>query len=207
MIPLLLATANVGKVREMQAIWSDQGYQLHGQGELGIESVAETGLTFIENALLKARHGASQSGMAALAEDSGLCVPALHGAPGLYSARYAGENASDVDNNALLLQTMAAFQGQARAAYYVTCMVFLDSAEDPSPLVAQGFWSGHIGVAPQGAGGFGYDPLFWPLGSERSAAQWSIVEKNQVSHRALATRRLLQLLAERQAPQPLSESD
>lgn len=204
---LLLATANAGKIRELDSLLSPRGYQIHAQNDLGIAGAAETGSTFVENALLKARHGAALSGMAALAEDSGLCVPALQGAPGLFSARYAGEDASDAENNQRLLDEMQGLQGAERGAYYVACMVFLESAEDPAPIVAQGFWSGAIAPAPQGEGGFGYDPLFWPRGSTRSAAEWTLVEKNRVSHRALALERLLKLLAERQAPQPLSERD
>ncbi|WP_414039834.1 RdgB/HAM1 family non-canonical purine NTP pyrophosphatase [Acidithiobacillus sp. M4-SHS-6] len=204
---LLLATSNAGKIRELDSLLSPRGYMVHGQNDLGIAGAAETGRTFVENALLKARHGAALSGMAALAEDSGLCVPALQGAPGLFSARYAGEGASDAENNQRLLQQMRGLHGAARDAYYVACMVFLESADDPAPIVAQGFWSGSIATAAQGEGGFGYDPLFWPRGSTRSAAEWSLAEKNRVSHRALALERLLVLLAERQAPQPLSERD
>ncbi|PKY10717.1 non-canonical purine NTP pyrophosphatase, RdgB/HAM1 family [Acidithiobacillus marinus] len=204
---LLLATGNAGKIRELQSLLSPRGYQVHAQNDLGIAGVAETGRTFVENALLKARHGAALSGMAALAEDSGLCVPALQGAPGLFSARYAGEGASDAENNQHLLQQMQELQDTERGAYYVACMVLLESAEDPAPIVVQGFWSGAIATIPQGEGGFGYDPLFWPSGSTRSAAQWTLAEKNRVSHRARALERLLTLLAERQVPQPLSESD
>ncbi|MHB1320622.1 MAG: RdgB/HAM1 family non-canonical purine NTP pyrophosphatase [Acidithiobacillus ferrivorans] len=207
MTPLLLATGNAGKVRELQPVLAARGFAVVGQTELGISSIAETGLSFVENALLKARHAAAQSGMATLAEDSGLCVPYLQGAPGLYSARYAGPKASAATNNAKLLTMLAGAQGEARAAYYVACMVFLESAADPSPLVAQGFWRGVIGEHPVGDGGFGYDPLFWPAGGLRSAAQWRLEEKNDCSHRALALRRLLALLAERQAPQPLSLND
>lgn len=209
MTPLLLATGNAGKVRELQPVLAAHGFAVVGQTELGISSIAETGSTFVENALLKAHHAASQGGMATLAEDSGLCVPYLQGAPGLYSARYAGPEASAATNNAKLLTMLAGARGAARAAYYVTCMVFLESAADPSPLVAQGFWRGIIGEHPAGGGGFGYDPLFWPAGGLRSAAQWSLEEKNACSHRALALRRLLELLAERQVPppQPLSLND
>lgn len=207
MTPLLLATGNAGKVRELQPVLAARGFAVVGQTGLGISSIAETGLTFVENALLKARHAASQSGMATLAEDSGLCVPYLQGAPGLHSARYAGPEASAAANNAKLLTMLAGVEGAARAAYYVACMVFLESAADPSPLVAQGFWQGVIGEHPVGGGGFGYDPLFRPTGGRRSAAQWSLEEKNDCSHRALALRRLLALLAERQAPQPLSLND
>ncbi|MBU2830609.1 RdgB/HAM1 family non-canonical purine NTP pyrophosphatase [Acidithiobacillus ferriphilus] len=207
MTPLLLATGNAGKVRELQPVLAARGFAVVGQTGLGISSIAETGLTFVENALLKARHAASQSGMATLAEDSGLCVPYLQGAPGLHSARYAGPEASAAANNAKLLTMLTGVEGAARAAYYVACMVFLESAADPSPLVAQGFWQGVIGEHPVGGGGFGYDPLFRPAGGRRSAAQWSLEEKNDCSHRALALRRLLALLAERQAPQPLSLND
>jgi XTP/dITP diphosphohydrolase len=207
MTPLLLATGNAGKVRELQPVLAAHGFAVVSQTELGISSIAETGSTFVENALLKARHAASESGMAALAEDSGLCVPYLQGAPGLYSARYAGPEASDAANNTKLLTMLAEARGEARAAYYVACMVLLESAADPSPLVAQGFWRGAIGEHPAGDEGFGYDPLFWPAGGLRSAAQRGLEEKNDCSHRAVALRRLLELLAERQTPQPLSLND
>jgi len=207
MTPLLLATGNAGKLRELQPILAAHGFAVVSQKEQGISSIEETGTTFVENTLLKARHAASQSGMAALAEDSGLCVPYLQGAPGLYSARYAGPEASDAANNAKLLTMLAGARGEARAAYYVACMVFLESAADPSPLVAQGFWGGTIGEHPVGDGGFGYDPLFWPAGGACSAAQCNLEGKNNHSHRATALRRLLELLAERQAPQPLSLND
>ena len=167
MTPLLLATGNAGKVRELQPVLAARGFAVVGQTGLGISSIAETGLTFVENALLKARHAASQSGMATLAEDSGLCVPYLQGAPGLHSARYAGPEAGAAANNAKLLTMLAGVEGAARAAYYVACMVFLESAADPSPLVAQGFWQGVIGEHPVGGGGFGYDPLFRPAGGRR----------------------------------------
>ncbi|MEY2336284.1 RdgB/HAM1 family non-canonical purine NTP pyrophosphatase [Acidithiobacillus ferrianus] len=207
MTPLLLATGNPGKVRELRPVLAAHGFVVVGQKERGIASIEETGTTFVENALLKARHAARQSGMAALAEDSGLCVPFLQGSPGLYSARYAGPESDDTANNAKLLATLAGVRGCARAAHYVCCMVFLDSLADPAPLVAQGFWRGRIGVRPVGRGGFGYDPLFWPEGGKRSAAQLNPAEKNRDSHRARALRRLLELLAERQEPQPLSLRD
>ncbi len=207
MRPLLLATGNAGKIREMQRVLLAQGYAIQGQNALNIAGIEETGSTFVENALIKARHGAAHAQMPTLAEDSGLCVPALQGAPGLFSARFAGVGASDAENNALLLQRMRDLTGPLREAYYVASMVFLESADDPAPLVAQGFWRGKIGMSPQGEGGFGYDPVFWPLGSSRSAAQWTMAEKNQMSHRSRALQRLLDLLQERQAPQPLSESD
>lgn len=207
MTRMILASSNAGKIREMQLILADAGYEVIGQKNLGIASVEETGTTFVENALLKARHASAQGGMAACAEDSGLCVPALGGAPGLYSARYAGDEATDAMNNHRLLEAMKPFRGEARNAFYVACIVCVESAVDSSPLVAQGFWRGCIGESLQGTGGFGYDPLFWPVGSVRSAAEWSIEEKNRLSHRAGALRRLLELLAERQPPHPLSLRD
>ncbi|MDX5936372.1 RdgB/HAM1 family non-canonical purine NTP pyrophosphatase [Acidithiobacillus thiooxidans] len=207
MKPILLASSNAGKIREMRTLLNAHGYIVHGQDEQGIKGAEESGRTFVENALLKARHAAAISGMASLAEDSGLCVPALQGAPGLFSARYAGPGATDAENNQRLLEQMRALTGASRAAYYIACMVFMESADDPAPIVAQGFWMGTIGKSLQGEGGFGYDPLFRPLGGARSAAEWTLAEKNQVSHRAHALRRLLAMLQERQAPQSLSESD
>jgi len=140
--PILLASSNAGKIRELRTLLGEYGYTVHGQDEQGIKGAEESGSTFVENALLKARHAAAISGMASLAEDSGLCVPALKGAPGLFSARYAGVGATDAENNQRLLEQMRALTGPSRAAYYIACMVFMESADDPAPIVAQGFWMG-----------------------------------------------------------------
>jgi XTP/dITP diphosphohydrolase len=195
---VVLATGNAGKQRELAALLSPHGLDLILQSRLCIAPIAETGATFEANALLKARNAASASGLAALADDSGLEVDSLGGRPGVQSARYAGENATDEQNNALLLQELAGKTGPLRAARYRCVIVFLRSADDPAPLVASGTWEGRIAAAPRGDGGFGYDPLFIARGFTATVAQMSQADKNAVSHRGKALRHLLQLL-DRQA--------
>jgi len=209
MTELVLATGNPGKLRELTPPLAALGFTLHTQADLGIAAVDETAGTFVENALLKARHAAQCSGMAALAEDSGLCVPALGGAPGLFSARYAGEQATDAENNAKLLRAMELLEGGARQAYFTCCMVYLTGADDPSPLIGQGFWSGEIARAPRGSGGFGYDPIFYPAGLGGSAAELDGPQKGALSHRGAALRALLALLRQQgySSPQPASPRD
>ena len=188
---LIIASHNPGKIRELQAVLGHR-WQVLPQAELGVGDVEETGSTFIENALIKARHACSHAHCAALADDSGLVVPALGGAPGLRSARYSGGD--DEANNALLLNNMSTLEAEDRAAFYVAVVVMLKHAEDPTPLIAEGRWHGAIATAPRGTGGFGYDPLFVPDGYEQHAAELSSEEKNRVSHRALAVQQLLQQL-------------
>lgn len=189
---LIIASHNPGKIREFQAVLGHR-WQVRPQAEMGVGDVEETGSTFVENALIKARHACAQTHSAALADDSGLVVPALGGAPGLRSARYSGGD--DEANNALLLKNMAALEPEDRAAFYVAVVVLLKHAEDPTPLIAEGRWHGRIATAPRGTGGFGYDPLFVPDGYEQQAAELPSEEKNRVSHRALAVQQLLQQLA------------
>ncbi len=189
---LIIASHNPGKIREFQAVLGHR-WQVRPQAEMGVGDVEETGSTFVENALIKARHACAQTHSAALADDSGLVVPALGGAPGLRSARYSGGD--DDANNALLLKNMAALEPEDRAAFYVAVVVLLKHAEDPTPLIAEGRWHGSIATAPRGTGGFGYDPLFVPDGYEQHAAELPSEEKNRVSHRALAIQQLLQQLA------------
>ena len=188
---LIIASHNPGKIREFQAVLGHR-WQVRPQAEMGVGDVEETGSTFVENALIKARHACSQAHCAALADDSGLVVPALGGAPGLRSARYSGGD--DEANNALLLKNMATLD-EDRAAFYVAVVVLLKHADDPTPLIAEGRWHGRIATAPRGTGGFGYDPLFVPDGYEQHAAELSSEEKNRVSHRALAVQQLLQQLS------------
>ena len=188
---LIIASHNPGKIREFQAVLGHR-WQVRPQAEMGVGDVEETGSTFVENALIKARHACSQAHCAALADDSGLVVPALGGAPGLRSARYSGGD--DEANNALLLKNMATLD-EDRAAFYVAVVVLLKHADDPTPLIAEGRWHGQIATAPRGTGGFGYDPLFVPDGYEQHAAELPSEEKNRVSHRALAVQQLLQQLA------------
>ena len=178
----ILASNNSKKIAELAAILARFGMEIKAQRDYGIEEIPETGLTFIENALIKARHAARQSGLPAIADDSGLCVPALGGAPGIYSARYSGEG--DDGNNRKLL---AALENVAdRRAYYVCLIVYLRHADDPLPIIAQGLWHGTIALEARGDGGFGYDPLFVPAGDSRTAAEYSAAEKNSISHRARA---------------------
>ena len=188
---LIIASHNPGKIREFQAVLGHR-WQVRPQAEVGVGDVEETGNTFVENALIKARHACAQTHSAALADDSGLVVPALGGAPGLRSARYSGGD--DEANNALLLKNMATLEAEDRAAFYVAVVVLLKHAEDPTPLIAEGRWHGRIAIAPRGTDGFGYDPLFVPDGYEQHAAELPSEEKNRVSHRALAVQQLLQQL-------------
>ena len=179
---ILLASNNGKKIAELSAILASFGIEIKAQRDYGIEDVPETGLTFIENALITARHAARQSGLPAIADDSGLCVPALGGAPGIYSARYSGEG--DAGNNRKLLAALENVQD--RRAYYVCLIVYLRHADDPLPIIAQGLWHGTIALEARGDGGFGYDPLFVPAGDSRTAAEYSAAEKNSISHRARA---------------------
>jgi len=179
---ILLASNNGKKIAELSAILASFGIEIKAQRDYGIEDVPETGLTFIENALIKARHAARQSGLPAIADDSGLCVPALGGAPGIYSARYSGEG--DAGNNRKLLAALENVQD--RRAYYVCLIAYLRHADDPLPIIAQGLWHGTIALEARGDGGFGYDPLFVPAGDSRTAAEYSAAEKNSISHRARA---------------------
>lgn len=194
---LLLASNNPGKLKEFSALLAPLGIsQIVPQGQLGIPEAEEPYGTFIENALAKARHASRLSGLPALADDSGLCVDALGGAPGVLSARYAGEPKSDQRNNEALL---AALDGtENRHAHYYCVLVLVRSAEDPQPIIADAVWRGHILPAPRGEGGFGYDPLFQAQGYEISVAEMASVEKNRVSHRAQA---LVQLVNRLQALQ------
>ena len=179
---IVLASNNGKKIRELGAILAASDIHIQPQSDFGIGEVAETGTTFIENALIKARHAAAISGLPAIADDSGLCVPALGGAPGIYSARYSGEG--DAGNNRKLLAALENVQD--RRAYYVCLIAYLRHADDPLPIIAQGLWHGTIALEARGDGGFGYDPLFVPAGDSRTAAEYSAAEKNSISHRARA---------------------
>jgi len=187
----LLASNNDGKRKEFAALLEPIGISLISQGELAIPEAPEPYLTFLENALAKARHAARLSGLPSLADDSGLCVDALGGAPGVHSARYAGEPKSDARNNALLLERMAGIAD--RRAAFVCTLVLIRHAEDPDPIVAQGRWPGNIVQQPSGSGGFGYDPLFWINELSCTSADLSSQQKNSFSHRAQAMRRLIEL--------------
>jgi len=190
----VLASSNAGKLRELAAILAPLGYELVTQSSLGIDTPPETGSTFAENALLKARHAARLSGFPALADDSGIEVDALDGRPGVYSARYAGEGATDLANLQKMLEELRGVPLERRSARYQCIIAFARNAEDPAPLIAQGSWEGRVLSAPRGTGGFGYDPIFQPAGLDVSAAELSAEEKNARSHRGEALRALARLL-------------
>jgi XTP/dITP diphosphohydrolase len=193
-VKAVLASGNAGKVREFAALLAARDIEVMPQSAFAIETPEETGTTFLENALLKARHAAAKAGLPALADDSGLEVDALGGRPGVWSARYAGEHASDADNLTLLLRELAAVPDERRTARFRCVLVFLREPQDPQAVVATRVWEGRVLRAPRGANGFGYDPVFQPLGLALSAAELSAAEKNVVSHRAQALRALLAAL-------------
>lgn len=193
---VVLASGNAGKLKEFQALLGDR-LTLVPQSELGIESVEETGATFAENALLKARHAAEASGLPAVADDSGLEVDALDGQPGVRSARYAGRDGDAAANNAKLLRELEGVSGAGRAARFRAIVVYVETAADERPLVAEGRWEGFIAHAPRGTNGFGYDPLFFDGRAHRTSAELDPAEKNLRSHRGKAVRRLRALLDER----------
>ena len=186
---LVLASGNAGKLVELRELLGD-GFELHPQSEFGVSDADETGLSFIENAILKARHAAHRTGLPALADDSGLCVDALHGAPGLYSARYAGTHGDAEANIEKLLGALAGTPEDARTARFVCVLALVHSADDPMPLVAEGIWEGCILHARAGANGFGYDPVFFSPAHGCSAAQLPAAVKNRDSHRGVALRQL-----------------
>ena len=193
----VLASGNSGKLREMTGLLEPLGFRLRPQSNWQIPEADELATTFVENALIKARHAAGIVGLPAIADDSGLVVPALMGAPGIYSARYAGEAASSDDNIRKLLAELERDAGIDRRAYFFCAIVLLESASDPAPLLATARWHGSILNTPQGHDGFGYDPVFAVGNSGKSAAEMSIEEKQKVSHRGQALRKLLVQLSER----------
>jgi XTP/dITP diphosphohydrolase len=201
---LVIATGNVGKLREFRSLLAGMPFELTSSAELGLSSPEETGGTFLANALLKARHAANLSGSAAIADDSGLEVDALNGAPGIYSARYAGASADDAANNAKLLRALAGLPMEQRRARYRCALVFIENTVDAAPLIAEAEWQGFILDAARGAGGFGYDPYFWLPELSKTAAELEASEKNLLSHRGKAMRALREQLAarEQQAAQP-----
>lgn len=196
---IVLASGNRGKLAELRQLLAGLDFEVVAQTDLGVGDADETGLSFVENALIKARHAAQATGLPALADDSGLCVDALDGAPGLYSARYAGRHGDDGANNRLLLQRLHGVEDARRGAHFHCSLVLLRHARDPAPLIAEGRWFGRVLTAPRGDKGFGYDPLFLPHGFERSGAEFEAAEKNRLSHRGLATAQLLQLLQQERA--------
>lgn len=199
-VRIVAATGNRGKLEEIRRLFSGLDLVLSAQSELGIDSPEETGASFVENALIKARHAASLAGLPAIADDSGLAVAALDGRPGIRSARYAGPQASDAGNIARLLQELDGLTGDERRASFHCVAVFVASQEDPEPLVAEGVWPGLILEHPRGQGGFGYDPVFYDPDAGKTAAEMTAEEKNAASHRGRAFRRLAELLAARGVP-------
>ncbi|MXV06177.1 MULTISPECIES: RdgB/HAM1 family non-canonical purine NTP pyrophosphatase [unclassified Xanthomonas] len=199
---LVLASSNAGKLEELHALLDDVGVELIAQSTLGVSDADETGLTFVENALLKARHAARVTGLPALADDSGICVDALHGAPGLYSARYAGEHGNAQANIDKLLDALRDVPDAQRGAHFYCVLVLLRHAEDPQPLLVEGRWRGRIAHARAGSGGHGYDPVFLDPEHGQTAAEMPLALKNRISHRALALQQLKQRLADLLAAQP-----
>jgi len=193
---LVLASDNRGKLKELTALLSDSGFSVVGQGALGVTPAEETGETFVENAILKARNAALQTGRPAIADDSGLEVDALNGAPGVYSARFAGDHASDSDNVTQLLSRLENIPWEDRNARFRCLMVYLRQADDPAPLICEGTWSGVVTQAPSGHNGFGYDPVFWVPDEGCTAAELDSERKNGLSHRARALRMLVERLKE-----------
>ena len=192
---LVLASGNKGKLRELAHMLEPLGFEVVSQADFNVEPVEETGLTFVENALLKAREAARMSGLPALGDDSGLVVDALDGRPGIYSSRFAGEDATDADNNDKLLTELADLPMERRAAHFHCCLVLLRHEADPAPVIAEGIWHGHILEAPRGNGGFGYDPLFHDRRLSAAAAELPMEEKARVSHRGKALAKLVKRLS------------
>jgi XTP/dITP diphosphohydrolase len=190
---LVLASNNAGKLAEFAQLLAPLGFAIKSQRELDIPEAEEPFGTFVENALAKARHAAQLSGLPALADDSGICVPALGGAPGVQSARYAGEPRSDAANNAKLVHDIAAYDD--KSAYYYCVLVMVRHAEDPQPIIADGVWHGQLIEQPRGQGGFGYDPYFFLPSLDKTAAELSAEEKNRLSHRGQALRALINKLS------------
>lgn len=191
---LVLATSNKGKLIELAGLLQPLGWQVRAQSEWQISDADETGLTFVENAIIKARHAAHHTGLPALADDSGIAVDALQGAPGIYSARYAGVGSSDQDNIDKLLTAMRGVPAEQRQASFHCVLVYLRHAEDPTPIICHGQWRGQITEQAIGDKGFGYDPVFWVASENCTAAQLSAAQKQQLSHRGQALRAMVQQL-------------
>lgn len=191
---VVLASGNAGKIKEIQAILKNQ--TVIPQSDFNVEEADETGLTFVENAIIKAKNAALYSGLPAIADDSGLVVDALDGAPGVISARYAGTGASDQDNLLKLLDSMEGVKNEQRTARFVCVLVFMRHVNDPLPIIAQGLWEGFILPQPVGENGFGYDPIFWVPTHQKASAELSAEVKNSISHRAQALAQLTRFIQE-----------
>lgn len=199
MTELVVATGNKGKLKEINEVLSPLGYQVRGQNEFDVVEAEETGLTFVENAILKARSTSQQTGKAAMADDSGLEVDALLGQPGIYSARYSGPNATDALNNEKLLDALKDIPEAQRTARFQCVMVYLRHPKDPTPIICQGTWEGRIGFSKKGDNGFGYDPLFYVPSENCMAAELAPSVKNSLSHRGQALKKLVQSIKLRDA--------
>lgn len=191
---IILASSNAGKLKEFKQLFANKAVQVLPQAHFRIDDAKETGLSFVENAIIKARHAAKCSGLPAIADDSGLEVDALRGKPGIYSARFSGENATDASNNEKLLQLLKSTPDASRTARFHCALVLMRHSEDPTPIIAQGSWEGRILHEPQGDNGFGYDPLFFATEQQQVSALLPSEVKNQVSHRAIAMAKLSQML-------------
>jgi len=191
---LVLASSNPGKLRELSAMLKPLGITVRTQGEWVVEDAVEDGLTFVENALIKARHASKHTGLPALGDDSGLVVDALQGRPGIYSSRYAGPDADDQANNRKLLAALNGVTAENRGAHFYCAMAWMRYAEDPAPLISIGCWSGYILEEQRGDGGFGYDPLFWLPSKQCTSAELAAEEKNRLSHRGQALSNLVALM-------------
>lgn len=194
-VKIVLASSNPGKLTEFQQLLAGAGFDVRPQSEFNLIDAVENGLSFVENAIIKARHACQATGLPALADDSGIEVDALNGAPGIYSARFAGTGASNQDNNQKLLQTLADTPAPLRTARYQCVLVYMRHATDPTPVICQASWEGRILSAAAGDGGFGYDPLFYLPSHNCSVAELSKQEKGTISHRAKALKQMLQALS------------
>ena len=191
---LVLASSNPGKLLELSALLDESGYKIIPQADFNVPEVAETGTTFVENAIIKARHAAQYTGLAALADDSGIVIDALNGEPGVLSARFSGSDASNESNNALLVEKLRSVPEAQRGARYQAVIVYMRNAADPSPIICEGSWEGIIVLEAKGSGGFGYDPYFYLPDYGCTSAELSADEKNRISHRGQALRLLLEKL-------------
>ena len=189
---IVLASGNAGKVREINKLFAGCGIEVVPQSDFGVPEVPETGTTFVENAIIKARHAAEFTGLPAISDDSGIEVDALDARPGVYSARYAGEKASDIDNNNKMLEELNGVPEEDRTARYWCVLAFMRHHNDPVPIITQGSWEGRILEAPLGDGGFGYDPIFYVPTHNCSSGQLTMEEKNKISHRAIALQGMLE---------------
>ncbi|MBT3204907.1 MAG: RdgB/HAM1 family non-canonical purine NTP pyrophosphatase [Gammaproteobacteria bacterium] len=193
---LVIASGNKGKLRELSALLEPLDYDVHTQAEFNVPDVPETGTTFVENAIIKARHAAELTGLAAVADDSGIEVDALDGAPGVYSARFSAPNATDEKNNTLLVEKLRDVPEELRTARYRAVIVYMKHAKDPSPIICEGSWEGRIVLTPVGEGGFGYDPYFFVPTHSCTSAELSAEVKNSLSHRGQALRELVKKLGQ-----------